>query len=52
MPAVKSFIRNMTGLEPVSGAVNPDEAVALGACRTVLPGCNLRSKSTQHWHIT
>ncbi|KAG2453319.1 hypothetical protein HYH02_001543 [Chlamydomonas schloesseri] len=35
MPAVRSFLRNMTGLEPIGGAqqggVDPDEAVALGA---------------------
>ena len=31
MPAVKRFIRNMTGLEPEVAAVDPDEAVALGA---------------------
>lgn len=33
MPAVRQFITNMTGLEPVGadGGVDPDEAVALGA---------------------
>jgi molecular chaperone DnaK len=31
MPAVKRFIKNMTGLEPEAAAVDPDEAVALGA---------------------
>ncbi|KAG2438835.1 hypothetical protein HXX76_005375 [Chlamydomonas incerta] len=34
MPAVRSFLRNMTGLEPIGagqGGVDPDEAVALGA---------------------
>lgn len=31
MSAVRHFLTNMTGLEPLEGAVNPDEAVALGA---------------------
>ncbi|KAF5834867.1 Hsp70 protein-domain-containing protein [Dunaliella salina] len=31
MPAVSQFIKNMTGIEPEQGVVNPDEAVALGA---------------------
>ena len=31
MPAVRRFVRNMTGLEPELAAVDPDEAVALGA---------------------
>ncbi|PNW75659.1 hypothetical protein CHLRE_12g535700v5 [Chlamydomonas reinhardtii] len=34
MPAVRAFLRNMTGLEPLGagqGGVDPDEAVALGA---------------------
>lgn len=33
MPGIVSFLRNMTGLEPVGadGGVDPDEAVALGA---------------------
>ncbi|KAL6761638.1 Hsp70 protein-domain-containing protein [Haematococcus lacustris] len=30
-PAVTAFIRNMTSLEPEAAALNPDEAVALGA---------------------
>ncbi|KAK9810103.1 hypothetical protein WJX72_004949 [[Myrmecia] bisecta] len=31
MPAVRAFVKNMTGLEPKEAVVNPDEAVALGA---------------------
>ncbi len=32
MPAVRSFLANMTGIQPEPhGAVDPDEAVALGA---------------------
>ncbi|MEW5299539.1 MAG: hypothetical protein WDW36_002546 [Sanguina aurantia] len=31
MPAVRRLILNMTGIEPMQGAIDPDEAVALGA---------------------
>jgi heat shock 70kDa protein 1/2/6/8 len=31
MPAVRRFVRNMTGIEPRDNAVDPDLAVALGA---------------------
>lgn len=31
MPAVRRFITNMTGLQPMDADVDPDEAVALGA---------------------
>lgn len=31
MPAVRRFVRNMTGIEPRDSAVDPDLAVALGA---------------------
>eukprot|EP00803_Ostreobium_quekettii_P011586 evm.model.scf_3273.1 EVM.evm.TU.scf_3273.1 scf_3273:2645-3037(+) len=31
MPAVRRFVRNMTGLDPGESAVDPDMAVALGA---------------------
>lgn len=37
MPAVRRFISHMTGLEPEAGAVDPDEAVALGAAVQVGP---------------
>jgi molecular chaperone DnaK (HSP70) len=35
MPAVRRFVRNMTGLEPVEADVDPDLAVALGAALQV-----------------
>jgi molecular chaperone DnaK (HSP70) len=36
MPAVRRFIKNMTGIEPVVKDINPDEAVALGAAVQVM----------------
>jgi len=31
MAAIKTFVKNMTGIDPKEGSINPDEAVALGA---------------------
>ena len=42
MPAVRRFIKNMTGIEPVLKDINPDEAVALGAAVQVGGGQALR----------
>lgn len=31
MPSIKSFVKNLTGLDPMASVVDPDRAVALGA---------------------